>query len=150
MFNQGIIAFGTGGIRSINGAHGPAITFAGVSGIFVQRDGNTIFISQSGGGGPNPSRLINNVPGSDLTINDLHDVILMDAQPNNVTGILPDASLPEQSGHQWHIKKIDETANTVLISGLLGEDIDFDTSVLLTAAGQSLTVVSDGSKYWII
>ena len=150
MFNQGIITFGGGGIRSINGAPGPAITFAGVSGIFVQRDGNTIFVGQSGGGGPNPSRVINNVAGNDLTLTDLYDIILLDAQPNNVTGILPDATLHDQSGHQWHIKKIDESANLVVISGLLGDTIDFDSSVTLTVAAEAITVVSDGSQYWII
>ena len=58
MFNQSVFTFGAaaggdstsagGGISSINGATGPAILFAGVSGIFVERQSNTIYIAHSG------------------------------------------------------------------------------------------------------
>lgn len=47
MFNQGIISFGGGGVKSINGAQG-AITFAGVSGIFIDRQGSTVYVGHSG------------------------------------------------------------------------------------------------------
>jgi len=58
LFNQTIFTFGAGGgadtssagggITSINGASGPAILFAGVSGIFIERQSNTIYVAHSG------------------------------------------------------------------------------------------------------
>jgi hypothetical protein len=51
MFNQGIISFGggggSGGVTDINGGTG-SITFAGVSGIFVDRQGSTVYVGHSG------------------------------------------------------------------------------------------------------
>ena len=51
MFNQGVIVFGggggAGGVTDINGATG-SVTFAGVSGIFIDRQGSTVYVGHSG------------------------------------------------------------------------------------------------------
>jgi len=142
MLGNGIITFGPG-VSSINGATG-SIVFAGVSGIFIDRQGQTIYIGMSG------IQEIVKVSGH-YTTNINVDSILVDASVDVTSPIvvtLPDAD--EANGNKWDIKKIDETAGTVMISGINSGKVDIHNTILLTEEGQSLSIIASQSQYWII
>jgi hypothetical protein len=123
---------------------GGAIVFAGVSGIFIDRQGQTIYIGMSG---------INEIAYTNTHYSPTVDVdsVLCDASgfvtsPLVIT--LKDAD--EANGNKWDIKKIDATAGTVMLSGINGAKIDQHNTVLLTTQGESLSIICSRSQYWII
>jgi hypothetical protein len=82
------------------------------------------------------------------TLDAKNNVALCDCTSNNITINLPAASTA--SGLQYHIKKIDSTSNTVTVDGNGAETIDGATTATLTTQYESITVVSDGSNWFII
>lgn len=81
-----------------------------------------------------------------ITANDT--VILGDATSGNVTITLPLASIA--SGYRFCIKKSDSSANSVIIARSGSDTIDGSTSATVSVQYVSLTVVSDGSNWYII
>ncbi|KKK44553.1 hypothetical protein LCGC14_3166900 [marine sediment metagenome] len=75
-------------------------------------------------------------------------VVLCDAAAENILVTLPTAS--GEVGRNYSIKKIDSTANLVTISGINSETIDDALIAVLTAQYESLPVVTDGSRWYIL
>lgn len=81
-----------------------------------------------------------------LTANDT--VILGDASGGNVVITMPLASIA--SGYRFCIKKTDSSANNVIIDRSGSDTIDGSNSATITVQYASVTVVSDGSNWYII
>jgi len=75
-------------------------------------------------------------------------IILVDALSGNITISLPKVSAA--SGRIYTIKKIDTSSNKVIIDANLIEVIDDILTKEIIETNQSITVVSDGFKWWII
>ena len=81
-----------------------------------------------------------------LTTND--DVILVDASSSTVTITLPSAV--GVSGETYHVKKIDSTANNVVIESTGSETIDGELFKIITSQWTSLHLVSNGTSWFVI
>jgi hypothetical protein len=81
---------------------------------------------------------------SDTLVNTDH-TNLCDCTSNAITINLPAAS----AGQQFVIKKIDASANAVTIDGNASETIDGALTATLTTQYESITLVSDGSNWFI-
>jgi hypothetical protein len=75
-------------------------------------------------------------------------VILTDAASGNVTITLPTAS--SASGYRFFIKRIDNSANSVSVQRSGSDTIDGGTSQTINLQYASMTVVSNGSNWYII
>jgi hypothetical protein len=75
-------------------------------------------------------------------------VILANASSGAVTITLPTAS--SSAGYKFDIKRIDSTGNTCTIARSGSDTIDGGTSLTLDVQYISVTVVSDGSAWYII
>ena len=86
------------------------------------------------------------------TATDADDVVLADATAGTVNVTLPLAAQSE--GHVIHIKKVDTVAgNKVVAVGNGSETIDKSASKeldYLAPVFESITVVSDGTEWWIL
>ena len=71
-----------------------------------------------------------------------------DATSASITLTLPAAA--DLGDTPIHIKKIDSTANTVTIDANGTETIDGDLTVVITDQYTTITVVSDGTDWWIL
>ncbi len=76
------------------------------------------------------------------------EFILGDATSNNVTITLPAASAA--ANRPFNIKKIDASANLVILAAAGADTIDGAATVSLTVQYQSLTVVSNGTSWYIL
>ena len=85
---------------------------------------------------------------SGYTISTSDTVIFADASSGNVTITLPAAS--STSGYRFYVKRIDSSGNTCNIARSSTDTIDGQTSVSLDLQYTSLTVVSNGSAWYII
>ncbi len=104
MYSNGIINFGQGGVRSINGSTGD-IVFAGISGIFIERDGNTIYVGNSG------IRELNTLVGQVTIVGSGLTDVWVDGQTIQV-------HIPVQSGT--------DTSGIVVINSAEGPELTFD------------------------
>lgn len=75
-------------------------------------------------------------------------VVLADAASGNVVITLPTAS--STSGYRFFIKRIDNSANTVTVQRSSSDTIDGATSHTIDQQYTSMTVVSNGSNWYII
>ncbi|MDB4442331.1 hypothetical protein N9219_02810 [bacterium] len=82
---------------------------------------------------------------SDTLVNTDH-TNLCDCTSNAITVNLPAAS----AGQRFEIKKIDATANAVTIDGNGSETIDGALTKVITAQYESVTLVSDGTNWFIV
>jgi hypothetical protein len=77
-----------------------------------------------------------------------NDVVLYDATGGASTVNLPAAA--SNTNAQITVKKVDASVNSVTIDGNLAETIDGALTQVLNAQYESITVVSDGSNWFII
>ena len=75
-------------------------------------------------------------------------VILMDASIGDLTATLPPAAA--NTDERFYIKKIDTTNNLVTVVPAGAEDIDGGPTAPLSNPYEAITVVSDGSNWWIV
>ena len=75
-------------------------------------------------------------------------VMLADASGGAVVIDLPPSS--QSKGRRLAVKKTDGTANTVTVQPAPGELIDGATSLILSTAFASTTLVSDGTNWWVL
>jgi hypothetical protein len=76
------------------------------------------------------------------------EVVIVDTSSGNVTVTLPAAA---SNANAWiNVKKVTGDANTVIVDGNLSETIDGDLTQTLTLDQESLTVVCNGSAWYII
>jgi hypothetical protein len=85
---------------------------------------------------------------SGYTITGADTVIFADATSGNVTITLPAAS--GLGGYRFYVKRIDNAANTCSVARSGSDTIDGQTSVSLDLQYTSITLVSDGSAWYII
>jgi len=83
-----------------------------------------------------------------VTVADDDYVLIADATSATVTVNLPAAAT--NAGRALIIKKIDVTANTVVIDGDGSETIDDATTQTLTTQYEVLSIVCDGAEWWIV
>ncbi len=81
---------------------------------------------------------------TDHTITATLSRVLVDATSGPVTVTLPDVA----DGVEHTVKKIDASANAVTIDGD-GADVEFDSTAVITSQGDSITVFSDLTQWWI-
>lgn len=85
---------------------------------------------------------------TNYTITGNDTVIFADATSGNVTVTLPLASgLP---GYRFYVKRIDGSGNTVTVQRTSSDTIDGETSHTLGVQYMSVTLVSNGSNWFII
>jgi len=82
------------------------------------------------------------------TLTSSDSVILADAVGGGFTLTLPTAV--GLSGHVFHVKKIDVSANVVVIDGNGAETIDGAATVSISIQFQSYTMVSNGAAWQLI
>jgi hypothetical protein len=85
---------------------------------------------------------------SDYTITGTDVVIFADATSGNVTISLPTAA--SNSGYRFYVKRIDNSGNTCSVARSASDTIDGQTSVSLNLQYTSMTIVSNGSAWYII
>lgn len=145
-------------IDTSSGSVGIAATYEGQSSIITLGtittgvwNGTAINVGYGGTGASSPGTARNNLLNVDTftasdTISDSDNVILADATSSVITLQLPTASGKDM----FHIKKIDASANNVVINVQSGDTIEGSTSLTLTTQYQSATLVSDGTNTWFI
>jgi len=85
---------------------------------------------------------------SNYTVTSSDTVIFADATAGNVTVTLPAAS--GLSGYRFYVKRIDGSVNSCSVARSGADTIDGQTSVSLDLQYTSLTLVSNGSAWYII
>lgn len=75
-------------------------------------------------------------------------LVLGDATAGNITLTLP--AVADSDGARYIVKKIDASANHVIVEGNGAETIDGAANVEIKHQYDSLSVVCDGSVWWII
>ncbi|MDF1702395.1 MAG: hypothetical protein P1V36_14695, partial [Planctomycetota bacterium] len=75
-------------------------------------------------------------------------ILMVDASGGAVTVTLPNVS--SATDLQLDIKKVDSSANAVTIDGFSTQTIDGSTTQTLNTQYDSLTVICDGTEWWII
>lgn len=84
----------------------------------------------------------------DTTLTASQKVVLCNAASRAIIITLPDAS--DSVGEPFFIKKIDSSANPVIVKGNGGELVDGGLTAPLTDEDEAITVVSDGSTWHIL
>ena len=77
-----------------------------------------------------------------------YSVILVDATSGEVTLTLP--TVATSVGVKLDVKKIDSTENNVIIDGSGSETIDGVTTQTLSSQYENLTIVSNGTEWFIL
>jgi len=89
-----------------------------------------------------------NVGTVDSTLQSTSFLVNVDATAGNQTVNLPAAA--SSANRLINIKKIDATANTVTVDGNGAETIDGATTKVLTVQWESVTVICDGTSWFIL
>lgn len=82
------------------------------------------------------------------TVSSTYGFYLCDATGGSLTVTLPMAGA--YKGVRFYIKKVDATGNTVTIDGNGSETIDGAATQVIAIPMVCLTVVSDGTQWWIV
>lgn len=101
---------------------------------------------KSGGGGSSTLRDV--TVTKDHTMNPKISVLLVDASDAEVAVTLPNVSVGKNK--EYHIKKTDSSANSVIISTLGAEKIDGNSTVTIAFQHTSCRLYSDGSNWFRI
>lgn len=75
-------------------------------------------------------------------------ILICDCTSGAITITLPAVS--GTTGKRYTIKKIDSTNSEVTVDGSGSETIDDSTTAIITGQYDSITIISDGSEWWII
>ncbi len=133
---------------------------SGATGDLYYRDSSGNFIRLGIGSGNQVLGVSSGVPAwgqvifvtasktADYTITSSDTVIMASASGGNVVITLPLASTV--SGYRFYVKRTDSSGNTVTLARSGSNTIDGATSHTLDAQYTSVTVVSDGSNWFII
>ncbi len=85
---------------------------------------------------------------SNITADRTYGFYLCDASSAAVTVTLPMAGA--YKGVRFYVKKLDSSANAVTIDGNGSETIDGSATQVITTQYICLTVMSDGTQWWIV
>lgn len=91
---------------------------------------------------------VTTISSSNYTALESDDLILCNCNLNNINIALPAAS--SLQGHEYTIKKIDSTANTVTINPNGAETIDGESSYTLSSQYQVIQIRSDGTNWYLM
>lgn len=83
-----------------------------------------------------------------VTASETYGLYVCDATSAGFTVTLPEAG--GYKGKRFHIKKVDATANLVIVDGYSAETIDGQAAQTITTQYECITVVSDGTQWWIV
>ena len=84
---------------------------------------------------------------ADFNADDAARVYLCDATGGNVTMTLPAAAT--NAGRIYRVKKVDSSANTIIIDGNDSETIDGGLTATLTVQYEAVDIACDGSNWWV-
>lgn len=84
---------------------------------------------------------------TDTTLSD-YTTVLVNAASAPVTITLPAAAL--STNKIYRVKKIDATANIVIVEGNGAETIDGDLNITIAFQNSSMDIVSNGTSWYII
>ena len=84
---------------------------------------------------------------TDFTADTAASIYLCDATGGNVTVTLPAAA--DNTHRTYTIKKVDSSANTVIIDGNASETIDGGLTATLTVQYEAVCIACDGSNWWV-
>ena len=133
---------------------------SGATGDLYYRDGTGNFVRLAAGTNGQTLRLASGLPAwndatlatasktSNYTITGSDVVIFANATSGNVTVTLPTAA--SFGGYRFYVKRTDGSGNTCSIARSGSDTIDGQTSVSLDTQYTSLTIISDGSAWYII
>jgi type II secretory pathway pseudopilin PulG len=82
-----------------------------------------------------------------FTVSEVYGFYPVDASAGSVTANLPPAAAHKSK--RYAIKKVDSSGNAVVIDGADSETIDGATTVSIATQYVTVTVVSDGTQWWI-
>jgi hypothetical protein len=82
-----------------------------------------------------------------FTVSEVYGFYPCDASATAMTAFLPPAAAHKSK--RYAIKKVDSSGNAVTLDGADSETIDGATTQVITAQYVTLTVVSDGTQWWI-
>ena len=85
---------------------------------------------------------------ADTTLAENNNAVLCDASSGTITVTLPASA--NYSGIRYHIKKTDSSSNVITISPDGSETIDGQSSYVVNNQYESITLVCDGSNWFII
>lgn len=86
---------------------------------------------------------------SDTTLNEDDNFVYVDASGGNITITLPPVSAGIIAGQVIHIKRIDDSANTVTIDGDGAEVIDGQSTQTIASQYTSIMLHSNGTEWFI-
>jgi hypothetical protein len=114
-------------------------------------NGTTISTSYGGTGATNAGAAANNLlavtlTSSSITLNSNNGVVLVDASAAVRTITLPNAATTAK----FTIKKIDASANNVIVTATVGNTIEGNASTTLATQYANVTVVSNGTTWYLI
>ena len=133
---------------------------SGATGDLYYRDSSGNFVRLGIGASGKTLRVAGGIPAwsdptyatatktSNYTITGTDVVIFANATSGNVTITLPTAS--SNAGYRFYVKRIDNAGNTCSVARSGSDTIDGQTSISLDLQYTCLTVVSDGSQWYII
>jgi hypothetical protein len=91
---------------------------------------------------------INTITASSFALSQYQEVVLCDAMLGNISISLPDAT--NFNGKFYTIKKTDNSANTISVSGYSsGQKIDDNSFIVIDTQYDSFSLVSNGSNWFI-
>lgn len=105
----------------------------------------TTTVKKAGGGGN--SQKFRTVTATD-TMATRDEIIFADATNGSITLTLPNVSTAVR--REYHIKKIDSSANTVTIQPQGSETIDGNDCYIITSGNTSIRLYSTGNNYFLI
>ncbi|GIX04970.1 MAG: hypothetical protein KatS3mg114_0839 [Planctomycetaceae bacterium] len=85
---------------------------------------------------------------TNYSVTSTDSVLLCDATSGALTVTLPTAA--GITGRQYSIKRISSGANTVTVAAQSGQTIDGTATRVLGTQYETVTVVSDGSNWWVV
>jgi len=135
------IVFQTGATTTASRAERMRIDSAGQVGINTDAPVSTLDVQGS-------MSIITTTITTSTSLTASHNVVLVDASSGVVTVTLP--AVATNGGRKYHIKKIDSSSNNVVVDGTASETVDGDLTQTMTLQYESLTVVNDGSEWFII
>ena len=154
--NPALFTAGSGGV-TVNKAMDALISFGDTLGTvgtgdfeftsFITVNGSEVSGSRGDGGKGTSTEAAVATLTADTTLAALtHEVLLVDASASPIILTLPAAEV----GVQFDIKKIDASANTVTIDGAGSDTTDDGLTAVLTDQYEAITIVSDGTDWWIL
>lgn len=129
----------------------PSTPSAGFGALYFKSD-HLLYIKASTG---TESQLLTSVAAvsvaaksADYTLTGSDVVVLFTTGASNRTATLPAAA--SSTGKVFYIKKVDSGAGTVIIDGNASETIDGATTYTITIQYEAITIVCDGSAWYIL